>query len=162
MKFGGQIPSTKNVGFNNNFHKINEIGLQKAYSSDNKVHVDGDTVFIAGTSSLGDWYDNITKIPVWGDLRNSQRYKDADKVLKENPNVKKLVSHSLGGMVSLELDKNNPNKYDTTTYAAPVFLGLKGGNRYRHRNDLISAFDFGAKSVGFNINPLVAHSFQNY
>ena len=23
MKFGGQIPSTKNLGFNNNFHKIN-------------------------------------------------------------------------------------------------------------------------------------------
>ena len=129
MKFCGQIPSTKNLGFNNNFHKINEIGLQKAYSSDNKVYVDGDTAFIAGTSSLGDWYGNITKIAVWGDLKKSQRYKDADKVLKENPNVKKLVSHSLGGSVSLELDTNNPGKYETTTYGAPVFLGLKGGNR---------------------------------
>ena len=53
-------------------------------------------------------------------MRNSKRYKDADKVLKENPNVKNLVSHSLGGSVSLELDKNNPNKYDITTYSAPV------------------------------------------
>ena len=74
-----------------------------------------------------------------------------------------MVSHSFGGSVSLELDTNNPGKYETTTYGAPVFLGLKGGsNRYRHRNDPISAFDFGAKSVGFNLNPLVAHSFQNY
>ena len=158
MKFEGQIPSTKNVGFNNNFHKIIEIGLQKAYRPDNKLHVDGDTMFIAGTSSLGDWYDNITKIPVWGDLRNSKRYKDADSVLKENPNVKKLISQSLGGSVSLELDKNNPNKYDTTTYAAPVFLGLKGGNRYRHSNDIVSSFDFGSKAVGFNMNPSKAHS----
>jgi pimeloyl-ACP methyl ester carboxylesterase len=162
MKFKGTIPYTKNVGFHNNFHKINEMGLHKAYKSENKVHVDGDTAFIAGTSSLGDWYDNITKIPVWGDLRNSRRYKDADKVLKENPNVKKLVAHSLGGAVSLELDKNNPDKYETTTYAAPVFLGLKGGNRYRHSNDVVSSFDFGAKSVGFNMNPLKAHSYSNY
>ena len=161
MKLTGNIPSTKHVGFHNISHKINEIGLQKAYNSDNKVHVDGDTAFIAGTSSLGDWYDNITNIPVWGDLRNSKRYKDADEVLKENPNVKKLISHWLGGSVSLELDTNNPGKYATTTYGAPVFLGLKGGNRYRHRNDPISAFDVGAKSVG-NLNPLVAHSFQNY
>ena len=105
MKFDGQIPATKNLGFNNNFHKVNEIGLQKTYSSDNQIYVDNDTAFIAGSSSLGDWYDNITNIPVWGDLRNSQRYKDADKMLKENPNVKNLVSHSLGGSVSLELEK---------------------------------------------------------
>ena len=162
MKFDGQIPATKNLGFNNNFHKVNEIGLQKAYHSDNKIYVDNDTAFIAGSASLGDWYDNITKIPVWGDLKQSQRYKDADKVLKENPNVTNLVSHSLGGSVSLEIDKNNPNKYKTTTYGAPVFLGLKGGNRYRHKNDPFSAFDFGSKSVGFNINPIEAHSFKNY
>ena len=79
----------------------------------------------------------LLKIPVWGDLRNSQRYKDADKVLKENPNVKKLVSHSLGGSVSLELETNNPVKYETTTYGAPVFLGLKGGNRYRHKKTIL-------------------------
>ena len=158
MKFNNKI-SPKNVGF----HKINEIGLKKAYASDNKVHVDGDTAFIAGTSSIGDWYDNFTKIPVWGDLRNSTRYKQADEVLKQNPQVKKLVSHSLGSSVSLELEKNYPQKnYETTTYGAPVFLGLGKGDRYRHRGDPISIFDFGAKNVGFSVNPFSAHSYSDY
>jgi hypothetical protein len=60
MKFDGKIPTTKNLGFNNNFHKVNEIGLQKAYNSYNKVHVDGDTMFIAGTSNKQDWIDDFT------------------------------------------------------------------------------------------------------
>ena len=137
--------------------------MQKAYESKKKVHVDGDTAFIAGTSSWGDIYDDLTKIPFWGDVRNSTRYKQADEVLKQNPQVKKLVSHSLGGSVSLELEKNYPQKnYETTTYGAPVFMGLGKGDRYRHRGDPISIFDFGAKNVGFSVNLLTAHSYENY
>ena len=158
MKFNNKI-LPKNVGF----HKINEIGLKKAYASDNKVHLDGDTAFIAGTSSWGDIYDDLTKIPFWGDVRNSTRYKQADEVLKQNPQVKKLVSHSLGSSVSLELEKNYPDKnYETTTYGAPVFIGLGKGDRYRHHGDPISMFDFNAKSVGFSVNPWSAHSYENY
>ena len=158
MKFNNKI-SPKNVGF----HKINEIVLQKAYDSKNKVHVDGDTAFIAGTSSLSDWYDNFTKIPVWGDLRNSTRYKQADEVLKQNPQVKNIIGHSLAGSVALELEKNYPDKnYETTTYGAPVFMGLGKGDRYRHLGDPISMFDFGAKNVGFSLSPLIAHSYENY
>ena len=74
MKFTGNIPSPKFFGLNNNLHKINQIGLQKAYNSDNKVYVDGDTMFIAGSSNKQDWYGNFTKIPFYGDVRKSQRY----------------------------------------------------------------------------------------
>ena len=161
MKFDGKIPTTKNLGFNNNFHKVNEIGLQKAYNSYNKVHVDGDTMFIAGTSNKQDWIDDFTKIPFYGDVKQSKRYTDVIQTVKQNPNVKKVVGHSLGGSVALELEKSMPNTFESTTYGAPV-VSFKGGNRYRHKNDLISAFDFGAKSVGFSINPIEAHSFKNY
>ena len=81
MKLKGKIPWTKNVGFNNNFHKINEFGLQKAYKSDHNVHVDGDTVFIAGTINKQDWIDDFTKIPFYGDVRQSQRYTDVIKTV---------------------------------------------------------------------------------
>ena len=49
-----QIPYTKNIGFNNNnnYHKLNEIGLNNAYNNANKVHVQGNTLFVAGTSNL--------------------------------------------------------------------------------------------------------------
>jgi len=69
----------------------------------------------------------------------------------------------LAGSVSLELQKNYPQKnYETTTYGAPVFLGMDKGERYRHRGDPFSMFDFNAKNVGFSINPWSAHSYENY
>ena len=119
-------------------------------------------MFIAGTRDFRDVYDDVTKIPVWGDLKNSKRYKDVEEEIAANPNVKKLVGHSLSGSVALEFEKNNKG-YETTTYGAPVFqLSSNEGNRFRHRNDAISAFDFGAKNIGFNLNPLTAHSYKNY
>ena len=161
MKYPQHIPTTKHVGFNHNFHKINEIGLQKAYNTNKGIHIDNDTMFIAGTRDFRDVYDDVTKIPVWGDLKNSKRYRDVEEEIKANPNFKKLIGHSLAGSVALEFEKNNKG-YETTTYGAPVFGGFEGGNRFRHRNDPISAFDFGAKSVGFSFNPLTAHSYKNY
>ena len=43
MKYNNKIPLVKNVGFGNNFHNINKLGLGKAYASDNSTHIDGDT-----------------------------------------------------------------------------------------------------------------------
>ena len=56
----------KHIGFN---HKINEIGLKKAYNTHKGIHIDNDTMFIAGTRNFRDVYDDVTKIPVWGDLK---------------------------------------------------------------------------------------------
>ena len=118
---GRLIPDAKTIGFNNNnnFHKLNEIGLNKAYNNNNKIHVDGDTLFIAGTSNLKDAYDDITKIPFYGSTMDSTRYNQAKTALDSNPHIKNLVGHSLGGSISLEIQKNNA-KYKTTTYGAPV------------------------------------------
>ena len=102
----------------------------------------------------------LLKYPFYGDVRQSQRYTDVIETIQKNPNVKKVIGHSLGGSVAL-LEKSMPNTYETTTYGEPV-VSFKGGNRYGHRNDIVSAFDVGAKSVGFNINPIEAHSFQNH
>ena len=122
----------------------------------NRIHV---FLCIAGTNDLQDLYDDLN-IP-FNQTDQTLRYKNAIDLLYVNPDVTNFVGHSLGGSVALELEKNTPNTYETTTYGAPV-VSFKGGNRYRHKNDPISAFDFGAKSVGFNINPLEAHSFKNY
>ena len=91
MKFKGKIPSTKIVVFNNNFHKINEIGLQKAYTPDNKVHVDGDAMFIAGAINKQDWIDDFTKIPFYADVRTSQRYTDVIETVKKTQTLRKSL-----------------------------------------------------------------------
>jgi len=148
----------KSVGF----HKRNEIGLSNAYKSKNKLYVKDDTLFIAGTSNLQDVWDDL-KIPLRL-TRFSQRYQDADNLLKANPQVKKLVGHSLAGFVSLELQKQQPDKnYDVTTYGAPVLqMGGQKYKRFRKAGDLISGLDDGAITYKGSLNPKEAHSYTNY
>ena len=158
-----QIAYTKNIGFNNNnnFHKLNEIGLNNAYNNVNKVHIQGDSLFVAGTSDLKDVYDDVSKIPFYGDIKNSTRYNQAKSALDANPNVNKIIGHSFGGSVALEIQKDN-NKFNSTTYGAPVVSlnPFVKGNRFRFAFDPISYLDNGAITVNkFNLNP---HSYTNY
>ena len=69
--------------------------------------------------------------------------------MKQNPNIDRIVGHSLGGSVALEL--GDKHKIETITYMAPVVdTGLFNHGiqpeRYRNDNDPISMFDRGAKS----------------
>ena len=118
--------STKPISYvkfrqTNNFHAVNEEGLDSAYmNKNNYLHSNDETLFIAGTQTGRDWYDNIKNIP-FGDITKHQRYKDADDHLKNNPKINKLVGHSSGGIVALALQKNYPNKnYKVVTYGSPI------------------------------------------
>ena len=166
MKYNNNIPSIKSIGLQNNFHNTNKIGLRKAYESNKSTFVEGDTLYVAGTKTLKDWYDNFTKLP-FGLTKNADRYKDAENALRENPQVKNSVGHSLGSSVSVELTKQHPEKQLElkALYASPfVDFGSKTHeNRYRHFGDVISMFDKGAKTVDIGlVNPLKAHSYDNY
>jgi hypothetical protein len=128
-------------------------GLNKAYSADNKVYVEGDTLFIAGTTSFGDLVDDGT-IPL-GMTNRTKRYEQASKALSKSPQVKRVVGHSLGGSVALTIAQ----KHDlvSRTYGAPV-VSLRGGERYRAMGDPISALDFGATTSVVMGYP---HGYQN-
>ena len=90
------------------YHKLNEMGLQKAYNSPNYIYKDNDTLYLAGAKTARDICGDL-KIP-FGLTRYSKRYMDTDKVLQQDPNVHNLVGHSLGGSASLELQKNHPER----------------------------------------------------
>ena len=62
-------------------------------------------MYIAGSHTSKDWYDDVTKVPDWGDLRQSTVYQAAEKALTENPQVTHVVGHALGGSCALELQK---------------------------------------------------------
>ena len=129
-------------------------GLERAYA-DGNYYIHGDTMYIAGSHNLQDWYDDFTKIPVWGDLRNSARYQASRSALMENPQVKTVIGHSLGGSVALELDKNDKHITSSRTYGAPMWnpLGSESNkvDRYRNWLDPVSMFDRSAvKSVKWN------------
>ena len=155
-------------------------GLNRAYK-DGNTHVHGKTLYVAGTNSWRDVYDDITKVPFWGSTTDASRYKAADKALRENPQIENIVGHSLGGAVALELQKQYPQRnFKTRTYGSatwdPVGNDLisswkdKGGytapkvERYRNYGDIFSIFDASAEnSVKWNPfdNTSLTHTYEN-
>ena len=49
----------------------------------------------------------------------SERYKDALEELSKNPDVDRLVGHSLGSSVVQEINNRHGNSYATTVYSSP-------------------------------------------
>ena len=124
-------------------------GLQRAYAQGD-YHIHGKTLFIAGSHTVRDWYDDFTKIPVWGDLKNSERYQKVLDVFRNRGEIDTVVGHSLGGSVALEFQKNYPDRIKKSrTYGAPVFdlLGSESENVDRYRNwlDPVSVLDRGGE-----------------
>ena len=121
-------------------------GLARAYQQGD-AYTHGSTTYVAGSHTARDWYDDVTKVPFWGDTRESHRYKMADRALKANPQVTRAVGHSLGGAVALEAQKQHPG-LESRTYGAPVFspLGRESkAERYRNLGDPVSILDRSAK-----------------
>ena len=143
-----------------------ERGLENAYKEDAGVYYDPDTrtEYIKGSSTRRDWYDDLTKIPVWGDTRGAERYQQADKAYTDlqaaGKPVDRVVGHSLGGSVALELAQNRGIAH-SRTFGAPVLDMNPFGRaeRYRHPLDPVSILDRKAKWGGLMAYP---HSYTGY
>ena len=88
------------------------------------IFIHGKTMYIAGSHTSKDWYDDDTKVPDWGDLRQSTRYQAATKALKENPQATHVVGHSLGGSVALQLEKISQTKSKQVELTALLYWML--------------------------------------
>jgi len=125
-------------------------GLGLAYSSPDGIHVDGDTMYVAGTrmhsqlssNPFHEWIQDLNILA--GRTADLDRYKSATSRLYD---VDRVVGHSMGGSVALELQRRHPD-LDVTTYGAPV-VSFTSGDRFRDPFDPFSVLDFGAHSTGF-------------
>ena len=139
-------------------------GLRKAYEHGD-YYMHGKTLYIAGSHTKRDWWDDFTKIPFWGDLRNSERYQKVVEAFKNRGEINTVVGHSLGGSVALEIQSNFKDRITKSrTYGAPVLnlLGSDSENaeRYRHWLDPFSVFDRSAKK-SVKWNPFDSYSFTH-
>ena len=148
-------------------------GLKNAYDSPSGLYKTGKTLFISGTtgkdgSITRDILDDLIHLPS-RNAENTEKYKDAKKMLEQSPEITRLVGHSLGSAVANTLNQNFPNRFETTTYATPAVKPKRKGKQnpkhrdYRNPNDPVSVLDGYAITSDFNdANPLVAHGFQNF
>jgi len=153
--------------------KRDEEGMQKAYADTSYPGVYYDqstrTMYIKGTVDAQDWWDDFTKIPVWGNVQDSRRYKDAEfaynDLLQRGFPIDRVVGHSLGGSIALQqqMDKNIDF---SRTFGAPVvdLNPLKRGTqeRYRHILDPVSIFDRGAAFGDIRYYPHSYSGFQGF
>lgn len=116
-------------------------GINAAYASPSGVVVRQGVMYIAGTRTVGDWFRNVA-IPLHMTSR-LPRYHHAEAQLA---GVQRVVGHSMGGSVALELQKAHP-ELQSTTYGAPVVSARPSRDRVRDYLDPISVFDLGAKMV---------------
>ena len=148
-------------------------GLKNAYDRPSGLYKVGKTLYISGTtgkdgSITRDILDDLIHLPT-RNAENTEKYKDAKKMLEQSPEISRLVGHSLGSAVTNTLDQNFPNKYQTTVYATPAVKPKRKGKQdpkhkdFRNPNDPVSILDGYAITSDFNeTNPLVAHGFANF
>jgi O6-methylguanine-DNA--protein-cysteine methyltransferase len=156
--------------------RADEKGLDDAYMNPQGTSYDPTTksMYIKGSSTATDWWDDVSKIP-FGDTAQSERYGQAAAAYKKlNDNgkhVDRVVGHSLGGSVALELQKNlakHGRNVDSRTFGAPV-MDLKPFDRYynkaerfRHPTDPVSILDRGASWGDWKTYPHSYAGFQNF
>ena len=148
-------------------------GLKNAYDSPSGLYKTGKTLYISGTtgkdgSITRDILDDLIHLPSRS-AENTEKYKDAIKMLEQSPEITRLVGHSLGSAVTNTLNQNFPNKYETTTYATPAVKPKRKGKQnpkhrdFRNPNDPVSVLDGYAITSSFNDpNPIVSHGFANF
>jgi hypothetical protein len=131
-----------------------EDGLTKAYSSENGLYHHHNKLFIAGTKSLQDAWDDL-KIP-FGKTMDGVRADNANAYyLANQSSIDTVIGHSLGGAIALNLEQKYGKKGDNpygivqskTFGSATASLPGGGGDRIRYIGDPISALDFGATTV---------------
>ena len=149
-------------------------GLKTAYANNTGLFRSGNTLYISGTggksgfsSKVNDVFSDLFLIPTHN-LQFSDKYRDVMNELEKNPDVTRLVGHSLSSSVIQEINNRNNQQYITTTYNAPfISFGHRDKNphalRFRNKNDVISMFDRNAIQVDKGtIDPLKAHKFDNF
>ena len=133
--------------------KQDEEGMNAAYSYRSypgaAYDENTETLYVAGSDSWRSWYDDFVNIPIWGDLQKSERYQQANRAYedltqKQGKPVRRVVGHSLGGAVALEMQRQHPELI-SRTFGAPTWnLGSSHrglADRYRHPLDPVSVTD---------------------
>ena len=149
-------------------------GLRLAYENPEGIYQNGSILYIAGTKSGRDVYDDL-KLPLY-QTQQTKRYKDVDKFIKDGTievdgkkltGITDIISHSLGSAVSQQINNDYGNIFRSRSYGSPFVSGQRpedtGTNlRIRKAGDVVSIFDKGSITLNKGtLDPLQNHSYQD-
>ena len=159
-------------------------GLKLAYENPNGIYQNGSILYIAGTKDPIDFYDDL-KLPFY-QTRNTKRYKDVDKFIKDGAieidgkkhyGITDVISHSLGSAVGQQINNDYDNVFRSRSYGSPFVSTQRpedtGTNlRIRKAGDPVSMFDIGSITLNMGKldaspearvlrDPLQNHSYEN-
>ena len=134
-----------------------EEGLKRAYETRDGLYQHYNKLFIAGTKDFPQDHLDDLKLPFDDTLTKTKRGRDADAYYRSHHEIDTVIGHSLGGSVSLALEKqykkegNNPyGIVQSKTFGSPTVSANftnKNPNIIRYFGDPISALDFGSTTV---------------
>ena len=149
-------------------------GLKLAYENPEGIYQNGSILYIAGTKSGRDVYDDL-KLPLYK-TQQTKRYKDVDKFIKDGSievdgkkltGITDIISHSLGSAVGQQINNDYGNIFRSRSYGSPFVSGQRpedtGTNlRIRKAGDVVSMFDKGSITLNKStLDPLQNHSYQD-
>ena len=131
-------------------------GFRLAYESPDRIHRNGSILYIAGTKDPIVFWDNL-KLPLY-QTRNTTRYKDVDKFIKDGAveidgkkhyGISDVINYSLGSAVGQQINNDYCNIFRSRSYGSPFVSGQRqedtGTNlRIRKSGDPVSMFDGGS------------------
>ena len=149
-------------------------GLRLAYENPEGIYQNGSILYIAGTKSGRDVYDDL-KLPLH-QTQQTKRYKDVDKFIKDGTievdgkkltGITDIISHSLGSAVGQQINNDYGNIFRSRSYGSPFVSGQRpedtGTNlRLRKAGDVVSMFDKGSITLNKGtLDPFQNHSYQD-
>ena len=90
-----------------------EEGLKRAYDTKDGLYQHNYKLFIAGTKDFPTDRTDDLKLPFDDTLNNTKRGRDADAYYRSHHEIDTVIGHSLGGAVSLSLEKKYKKKVIT-------------------------------------------------
>ena len=87
-----------------------EEGLKRAYDSQYGLYQHYSKLFIAGTKNFPQDHLDDLKLPFDDTLNKTKRCRDADAYYRSHHEIDTVIGHSLGGSVSLAIEKKYKKK----------------------------------------------------
>ena len=149
-------------------------GLKLAYENPEGIYQNGSILYIAGTKSGRDVYDDL-KLPLF-QTRSTKRYKDVDRFIKDGTievggkkltGITDIISHSLGSAVGQQINDDYGNIFRSRSYGSPFVSSQRpedtGNNlRIRKAGAVVSMFDNATTNLNrSSLNPLDNHSYAD-